>query len=173
MRALMLAAKSTLQSLNTWDDTICDVGVGPEPAPVCDDLFVRIHPGEWNCLTHDEGGDLDESYGVAVTISRRLPYAPADREGTEVLLKQTEGLMEVAALVRTQLHFSYAVINTANTTLGGSVNGFVEPLRFRNAQTPAVRSADWFSSEQAEHCGLSTTLFFGGARRVQTLESMT
>lgn len=173
LRALMLAAKSTLQTLNTWADTDCDVGVGPEPAPVCGELFIRIHPGAWDCLTSEAGGDLDESFGLQITVSRRLPYSPQDREGVEVLLKETDGLVEKAALIRKQVHMSYDLVNAANTILGVSVNGFVEPLRFRSASIPAVRSADWFSAEDDNHSGLSTTLMFTGARRVQTLESMT
>ena len=173
MSALLSAVKTTLVGFqSTWTTLVCDVGIGPEPAPACGELFIRIYPGNWSVIGKDEGADLDEVYGVNICVTRRLNYSPLDRTGTEVLIKATTGLEDVCALIRTYLHYNYTLMNAVNTALGGSVNGFIEPLRFRDGGIPIVRGADWFSAEDETLAGLSQTLIFGGARRLQTVESM-
>ena len=69
----------------------------------------------------------------------------------------------------------YTAMNAANTALGASVNGFVEPLHFAAMSAPMIKGPDWFSAEDSANppCGLAIELRFQGARRIQTIESQT
>jgi hypothetical protein len=50
-------------------------------------------------------------------------------------------------------------------------DGFIEPLRFEGGAPPVRRGPWWFSAEGDDDppAGLSQTLVFGRARRIQTL----
>lgn len=173
MRALVLAAVARLQAANSWTSSTCEASIDGAPPPMAGELFAAVRPGLWIC-NRDDGG-LDEEFGFDVVITRRLGFAPTDRQDSDVMTTSgATGIMTVAETVRAQLHMSYTVIDTANTTIGGSADGFIEPVRFLSATPPRVVGADWFSSDQDDfQAGLMQTLTFGGARRVQTIESQT
>lgn len=172
-RALLLAVAAHLRTQLSLGTDECSVELNARPQPINGELFIAVHPGSWVGQSGDD--DLDELFGVQVSVTRRITYAPEDRQAEDVLTgTDAIALEKLLEQIRVNLHMNYAVINAANTTIGGSANGFIEPLRFHYAQPPQVVGSEWFGSDDGEpQAGLVQTLVFDGSRRVQTLASMT
>lgn len=206
--ALMMAARDRLQLLLSLTRDSCDIGLDGKPKPACGELYVAVHPAGWS--PGPDGGDvgIDEVFGIAVTITRRLNEAPGDRWGSEIWVKKDTGIEPIARRVALELagdttgdittQSRYLVLQAANEYIrvwgraGGLglppewegstewAGGFVDPLKFRDGGNPAPRGTDWFSAappsgelgEQIE-AGVSQTLTFGGARRLQMISVAT
>ena len=151
-----------------------DVMFDGQPPPGCGEAFVAVHEGDWsNQATYDEG--REDFIGVEITVTRRTAFAPQDR-AVIALCDAADALDQICDQVVAIVHGNYGIMNNANTTLGGSVNGFVRPLFFRNAGKSAPKGPDWFSASAEGHrveVGVARTLSFGGAQRVQHIESQT
>ncbi|WP_020474923.1 hypothetical protein [Zavarzinella formosa] len=169
MNELILATVEHLRSAAglSLSADVCDEQPDGQPPPNAGQVYYAVHEGAWT-NTADES--LDEYCGVCVTITLRAGYAPRDR----IALALLRDLRARRAAVRAAIHDNYDLMNLANTKLGPAVNGFVEPLRFRDAGRPQTKGPDWFYAEAAGHpvAGVTVTLVFEKARRVQTLESM-
>ena len=191
MRALLLATRDHLRSAlsagTDYDPQHCEiVDEDGKPHASMGEWFIGIHEvGDW--VTEDVEG-LSEVYGIGITITVRQPKVqqdrfwkllvgttdPADIAGRKSLL----GLVET---IRTAMHLdvgSDIVINTANQYIEGfgvTVNGFVEPLRLKSMGRSTKQGPAWFGSEDrnVQIAGYSRTIIYGGAKRVQTIESMT
>lgn len=182
-RTLLLATRNRLRDTLVsgglaYPSAVCEVQLGPEPPPVCGEKFVSIHEGSWQA---EDIEGLSETFGLDVTVTFRVAKVPEDRQGTNALVGPTgASLDEECRKIVACIHLDKggdAVLNAANTLLGGTVNGFCEPPRFRGADIPRLRGPDWFGAEDVssgriQNMGLSQTLHFGGAKRVQTIESM-
>lgn len=180
--ALLRAVRTRLQALFEVNQTGCDVMFDGQPPPVMGEQFIAIHPGNWTAKNGDY--DLDEYYGVQVTITRRLGAAPQDRGGTELWLKATEGIEAVARKIivgdgttLNGLHRNGDVLREANTALGTTVNTFFETLYFLDGGRPVLKLEDWFSAEEMgtgkyANAGVAQTLTFGQARRLQDLRDL-
>lgn len=173
MNELILATVEHLRTALTLDAKVCDEQPDGQPPPNAGQVYYAVHQGGW---TNAADEYLDELCGVLVTITLRAGYVPKDRTSLTLF----RAIRPMCSLVRQHVHDNYALMNLANTKLnaafGHTVNGFVEPLRFRSVSPPAVRGPDWFSAEAQPNghtiTGVSCTLVFERARRVQTLESM-
>src|SRR5262245_33459739 len=138
-RALQLAAKYQVQTLLTLDDASCDLMFDGQPKPACGEQFIAIHEGEWAAGGHGDA-DLTEVFGLAVTLTRRVNYAPQDQRGTEVLQKITNGMNAILRRIVVLLHKNWIMLtdltnsNAANAIInlesGGVRAGFCEPLVF-------------------------------------------
>lgn len=151
-----------------------EVGFDGAPHPSSGEWFFSIHEGEWRAQSGDH--DLDEYFGVCVTVTRRVTFSPKDRWGTAVLIKAQTGINAVSRKVITALHKNYAVLNAANVivgTAGAGPDGFVEPLWYLNASPVALKGPDWFEAADDGTAGVARTLVFGRARRLQTIHGMT
>lgn len=153
----------------------CEVMFDGMPQPVCGELFIAVHPGTW---TNDSDTSLDESYTIYVTVTLRVAVVPMDRGGTHALANARDGLDAVVENVRRYLHMSYAVIDDANNIINAraNFNDFIQPLKFTDAGTPQPKGPDWFSAvpeESEAMVGISQTLTFRDARRVQVIEEQT
>lgn len=154
----------------------CEVMFDGQPTPGCGELFVAVHPGAW-MATDIEG--LDEEFDVDITVTVRVAKVPRDEMGVNALVGPTgKSLDEWLEKIRALLHldsFADQVLNKANTTIGGTANGFVEPPRFRRGSFPEPKGPEWFSAETHQSnlppVGLAQTVSLGGARRVQRIES--
>jgi len=173
MNAIILGSVDFLRSSNglNLDTKECDEQPDGQPPPMAGQRYFAISEGDWSNSATES---LDETYGVEVTITLRAGVVPVDR--INVALKQQ--LRIVAAQVRAKIHMNYNLMAAANAKLNASVeNVFVEPLRFRSAGKIQIREADWFwahvTDDTKAPSGVSITLVFGGARRVQTIESQT
>jgi hypothetical protein len=166
--ALITATVNQLRTALSLDETTCDEAAGDDGRPpnFAGQVFYGVHEGEWS---NDSDLSLDERLGVHVTITLRTALDPLDR----LKLARSE-LRQRADAVRKTLHMSYTVLNAVNVILGNTVNGLVEPLVFVDGGKNVVRGPDWFGSDDINDgpTGLSRTLRFARALRVQTLESM-
>ncbi len=175
MNELILATVEHLRSAAglSLSAATCDEQPDGQPPPNAGQVYYAVHEGSW---TNDADESLDEMCGVLVTITLRAGFSPKDRAGLALL----RDLRTRRAALRVAVHDNYVLMNLANTKLndafGHTVNGFVEPLRFRNAGRPTKQGPDWFNAEAHPNgstiTGVSCTLVFERARRVQTLESM-
>lgn len=171
--ALLGAAESRLRSLFA-DPEGKFVGIQPDgqPPPVAGQWYVGLDSAGYR-NTDTNALSLDESYDLLVVVTFKYAVVPADRRGQR--WQATAELRDKALAIRAALHMDYTTLNAANTALGAAVNGFVEPLRFRNASKVLSKGADWVWAEDAVNppSVFAVELRFGGARRVQHLESQT
>lgn len=175
-RVLLLAVRDTLRDRVPLKAEECEVTGDEQPFPIVGDRFVGVHPGYWRQT--GVGLDLDEEYGISVTVSVRATKVASDRVGPQLLAKARGGLLELCEQVRAAIHMdsqesaTAGVLPRANQMLGNQVNGFEEPLIFQDGGRATKRGAAWFGGSGARLAGLSQTLLFGRARRIQTIESM-
>lgn len=191
MRALLLAVRDRLkQGLAdgglAYTAAECEVMFDGQPPPRCGELFVAIHEGYWLPGPPDEDdGSLTELCGVDVTVTVRTGKVPFDRLGTDAYCGPAgQSLEERCRAIIAKLHKDpgpraagnpahYPVLATANATIGAGENGFIEPLVFIKPGKVTPRGPAWFSSDLPDGqapSGLSLTLHFGGAKRVQVVE---
>lgn len=149
----------------------CELMPDGQPAPVCGERFVAVHPGDW---TNQSTQCLEELYGLFVTVTIRLPRVPYDRIGPEIIGKAEDGLLALCERVRAAMNMSDLMRIATNALIdgeGATVNGFIVPLQFRDGGKPQIRSGAWFHSKKEPLAGLSQTMTFGGAQRDQLIES--
>lgn len=171
-RALALACRNVLRSKLGFDEGTCDV-VPPagKPPAACGELFVAVWENGFDNSTFDSRTDM---HAVNVTITRRTPFAPYDRQSEDVIHRATIGLEVMADKVASVVHNSYEVMNLANVFLSavmGNANfyGFSEPLRFLNGTRSETKGGEWFHGDGKERAsGLAVTLYFGKAKRLQS-----
>lgn len=180
-RAARLATRDILKTALSLNTDQCEVMPDGKPKPDAGELFVAVHPGYWHA--RDIEG-LEEEFGVRVTVTMRLGAVPLDRAGPSAQDLLDAGLDAKCRQVMKALHLDVsgdAWLNAVNAyisadTPNAPATGFVEPLRFRDGGTSEERGAEWFWAEDAEHSdppsGLSQTMQFGGAVRVQSIETM-
>lgn len=190
-RALLLAVRDRLcqppadGGLGYRKGIECEVMFdGQPPVSMPGDFFVAVHPGEW--IGRDAEA-LDELYGVNITVTLRVTKFPQDRIGINALVGDPgQRLDRLLEAIRAKLHKDpgprsatnsnhYPVLALANAIIGAGDNGFVEPLVFRGADPPQPRGPDWFLADvnvetRLPPIGLSQTMRFGGARRLQVIE---
>lgn len=158
----------------------CEITPDGRPAPRAGKFFVAVHQGGRQQI--DEEG-TEETYAVNVTVSMRVD-GPWDRIGPDLLALATLGVNDRAAAIRANLtNNQYKVMNYANVLFsavpdgsGGSglVNGFVEPLWYRGEEGPTLVGGGWFHADDGDQdCGVTLTMRFADARRIQLIGSTT
>ena len=169
--ALLGAVESRLRTaFGDTEGRFVGIQPGGQPPPVMGQWYIGIDSlGYRN--TDDNALSLDESYDVLVVVTFKYAVAPVDRRGLK--MQATGELRDWSLKARAALHMDYSTINAANSTLGAAVNGFIEPLRFRNASKVLSKGADWVWMDDAHHAPtvFAVELRFGGARRIQHIES--
>lgn len=178
-RLLRLAVRDNLREKFGWTELECDTMPDGRPKPAAGEIFVAVHGGQWTGRDIDSG--LDEEIGFEVTITRRLGFSPMDQWNREVVEGLKDGLEVLAEQVRAYLHMNQQIRITANEFISAerTARGFTEVQRFRSCGDAEERGPDWFNALDFDtggrhaNAGLTMTLTFGGARRIQRLESMT
>lgn len=186
-RALLLATRDTIKllTINGSNPTqqFCEVNFDGSPPPTCGAYFIAVHPGSWE-NANEAGTCLDEKYGIDLTVTVRATVQPRDRLGPNVLAGAGgQALDKILELLRAGVSGNYALLALANNgqpySIGGSASGFIEPLWFKSADTPQPRGPDWFLADDdidqtvLPPTGISQTLHFGEANRVQDIASQT
>lgn len=171
METLLQANRDLIRSQLNYTAAQCEVMPDGQPPPMAGEEFVAVHPDDWT-NTDDNPLSLDEIFGICVTLTFRVGYLPVDRTGSKGMLPLVSGWYARAGQVRALLHANYTAINNANTLIGATENGFIEPLSFRSGSVPQARGPDWFWSEDDRDpaAGYTIELRFGGARRKQVIE---
>lgn len=190
-RALLLSVRNRLRDTVAngglaYANAECEVMFDGQPPPNAPERFIAVHAGTWTARGDTEG--LDETYGIMVTVTVRTAKSPIDKTAPNLLVGSTGGQLDVLLeAIRAKLHkdpgprsstdtSQYPVLAVANTTIGASDNGFVEPLVFTDGGQPEAKGPDWFHADSdnwsgsIRHVGIAQTLTFGGARRIQVIE---
>ena len=192
LRALRLAVRNQLKAAVlsgglALTQKECEVMLDGRPPPRCGERFVSVHGG--TCTLRAEGDpalDLDETYTLLVTVTMRLPRVPFDRIGPDLIDKASSGLDVFCQSVKVCVHKDAddnRIIRAANILLGADadghsgIDGFVEPLRFLGHGDDQVKGPDWFHADPdadggVVEAGLARVFRLGGARKIQSLESM-
>jgi hypothetical protein len=180
--AYLQAARDALQAAFNLDSNSCEVGIDGQPKPAAGQLYIALSPGSWTAAGGDDF-DLDETFQIEVTVTRRLGTTPKDRWGVAVWLATPNGLETTCRKIITLLHMSYPVMRTANDyvirTETGQSDYFHHPLEFQSAGSPILQGPDWFSAVppatdqqvQTAPVGVSQALTFTGARRTQGVDN--
>ncbi len=183
MAVLLQATLTRSRAILTLDESQSCVSLDGQPPPFSGQKFLVIHPGEFS---NSDQNYLEETYGVRATLTLRAGVVPEDRIGANLLTLATTGLYALIERLRAGLHMDYTLLQIAGGTVGGSalsggqsyslaatVNGFHEPLMFQNCSAPEPKGPDWFWAEGQDDAitGVAVILSFGGAKRLQTIES--
>lgn len=169
----MTAVRDTLRSQLSLDVNTCEITFDGSPPANCPPVFYGVHYGQWSASRNES---LDERLGVNVTVTYKLEATPWDRIGQEIIVKARKGLEALCGQVRATLIVNdIAVIVAANAIIDANQggNGFEEPLRFRDGGRPTPQGGKWFKARNVQIAGLSQTLQFRDARRVQKIEEAT
>lgn len=170
MDCLILQTIAHLKTQLALDATNCGEMIDGRPPPFAGQFFYSVDESQWE---NASDLSLDERLGVAITITLRADATPADRMTTPL-----QELRRRARQVRVAVHMNYDLLNLVNaainTEAGQTENGLVEPLKFMDGGRPMIRGPDWFWAEGEDQAitGISRTLIFRDALRVQTIESM-
>lgn len=155
-----------------------DIDVMPPPGrppAIAGETFVAIW-GRKTTRHHNRG--LDERYEVRITVSMRGGKVPWDRWGGDVWLKAATGLEATVRPIVAQIHGAgtngIALLNAANVLITGSVDKFLSgvPLLFREEIGPTPQGSRWWGKASEDWAGISSTLVFGEAQRLQTIENV-
>ncbi len=182
MRVLLQATLERMLAVLSLAATEGAVGFDGQPPAVAGEFFPVVHPG---MAENDADLSLEEYFDVSVTLNLRVAYSPFDRHGAEVMTKATTGLYAKAELLRVGLHMDYVLMGYCGGldrtggkaySLPATVNGFVEPLKYRRMLPPRRVGPEWWWAEPNEDAlpaGVALQIDFGRARRQQTIESAT
>ncbi len=168
--AMMPAFRDITKKLMSLNANECEITPEGKPFPSSGDRFFAVH-----CSPFSGRSDLtlDELFSVNLTISLKGTHIAYDRWGPELLARKTTGLLWYAGLLSSKLHMNYEMMDLANSLIleFTTQNGYEVPLQFKNADVPTIRGGDWWLAEANEpRMGMSITLYFGDANRIQTIE---
>jgi hypothetical protein len=184
---MCLAVRDRLRKRMGFKPLECDVRPPPgKPPAAAGELFVAVHEAG---LVNDAVDSRDDRVSVSVTLTRRVPVSPDDREAEEIIHRLVVGLEVVADQVASIIHGdlkgtggadvadNYAIMTGANGLMTGvlpvgtTFYGYCEPLRLLSIMRTEERGPEWFSGDPKEGgaAGRSVTVNFGKARRIQSL----
>jgi hypothetical protein len=152
--------------------------VGPtdadgHPEPRAGYRYIGLYSGNTSSV---QEGCLEEVYGLMITITVRI-NEPYDRVGLETILRETTGIDAISDQIRAMMvNQQYAILNEANSLIGASYNGFVEPLFYRGNTNDQLVDASWFAARSNvktfKGSGIVRRIKFDGARRIQAIGSV-
>lgn len=181
LRHLLVAVKDQLVSSITdcHDPRTCRItDRSGQPPAYTGQVFYSIHPLDWfggpSQGTQNIGSD--ELYSVGVTISLKTGRTAPDRLMEQEYLAQTTGLddrLREVIKVMTQNRYT-GILARANANITN--HPIVEPLQWERCDPePEIVGPDWFTSDpnsRRPDSGWKQTAYFGGARRLQNINTM-
>lgn len=186
MQALLAAVVLRIRSACGYSVAQCDIEEDGHPPATGGQAYAAVHPAGIRCLTQEDGESLDEECSITVTLTLRDAHVPLDRAGRVIVGgKAPDGLYPRAEAIAEALHFSYAVLETANKAMlaiesadvdqaHALTNGFIEPLRLSHIGAPEPKWPDWWGSESKSDrpAGHAVRIELVGARRVRRLDAL-
>lgn len=156
------------------ENTLCRIMPGPQPPPMCGQVFFSVFALEWVSGSPDLNVAIDESYGIGVSITMRAGFAPWDDHGEELFVKAVESLEAYSRHVMGLLDKSIPAMQAANNLISSETYKIIEPLRWQSTDpTPTYVDGKWFGADNTNDpwAGLVQQVSFGGCRRKQPLSS--
>lgn len=145
------------------------------PTNIAGELFVSI----WGVkLTKYHNRALDERFDVRVTVSMRGGRVAWDRWGEGLWLEATRGLEPHVRAIVAQIHGAgqngIELLTAANQLIEGESNKFLtgHPLVFTGELGPDPKSSAWWGKAAESWAGISSTLQFDGAQRIQKVDQI-
>lgn len=179
---LMLAVRDHLRAnlgFAGLPPEMIEVMADGRPDPRAGKWFLSIHEGYWRFdrETCQQGQGLAELIGVSATVSLKVGEAPFSRLGVEAVAKASKGLFAVCRQVLLAIDDNELIRIAANEAIGIEVaNGFTTPLWWEDTGPTAPQGPSWWMARgtgKGQPAGLSRTLNFGGALRLQRREEAT
>lgn len=181
VRSNLIADESLRTVIKGSDETPltaldCEIRLEGRPTKHAGKTFLGIHGLSWNAGPATEHNILEEYFGLAVTISRRIGSIPEDRWGTTLYLDAAESLENLSRLVILSISKNrYTILTAANTAITDANENsytFYRPMTFVNADPePRVEIGDWYGLAMEETAALVMQVRFDGAERIQPLTS--
>ena len=154
LACLLEAVRDELRDNLGIPDILCGIQSTGQPPPGIGTrlTYLAIHPISWTPYSSREFiHALGESYSIGVTLSKRIAYAPQDRNAQEIFLKSLVGFEAVARQVMINIHQNYDIMARANGFIESrsltnlDKEGFIETLRWqRTDAVPSSHDASWF-----------------------------
>lgn len=176
-QALREAVQNQIRSKLGLSDAECGMqDTGQPPTGYTQKMYIAVHAGSWRAEQLDYG--MRERIGCRVTVSYRGTQFQYDKwefvtgtleEGVEFISRKV--IWAIAT-------YPILLIDSANRLIsqsppGASSSQFVngEFLRWQHCDLVTPRKADWWgaSDPQARKAGMSQTIIFDGALRVQAM----
>lgn len=200
MRALLNAVSDRTKVLLSLDEGSVGVQDDGMPPAFAGQEYWAIHPGNVHNRANDTNDQLDLYHSVTVTLTRKLGYVPTDRIASDTLLSLTDGMYLRAELLvgmsgQPGLHMDNKTLDlvggtddqNSRTWAGGqiysipaTVQGFCEPLRFRDMSLPQRKGPKWFAAGAGttypsgqKPTGMAIEIRFVDARRIAPWEQAT
>jgi hypothetical protein len=173
-KSLLIAVRDRLREQCGYSDRQCEVEYDEIVPAVGGDMYIVVAGGGWRPgPRHNTSGQVNDLiYAVDVCVVKRITSVPRDRR-TAVYLRNLSALTEEVDKIYLALDWDYTTImERANRIIleeTGSVEGFINPLRFMGiSRRPEIVGGDMFGSTQEPNAGLMRVINFGGARRVSS-----
>lgn len=167
-----------LRSVQSWDDSKCEVTPDGKPWPSMGNFFVGIFPSDdVNTNPLITNFCFPTEHAFTVRISKRIRGTPADRLHL-IYVEQTQALCTLANTVRQSLldnrETIRASVNTELTTDGVQDDiQLIRPFSWLSTESSITpRMGEWFSSSQGDNvdyynvAGYSIDVNFGLAAGV-------
>jgi len=170
--AMLEAVRDTIRSSLSLADHECQIEYDDLAPAIVGDLYVVVLPGGLSDGPAHRGGHvIDEMMDVDVTVVKRATAKPRDMH-REVYLRNLTSLNDWIQKIRDAIDFSYTVNDAANAIIlrdAASSEGFVEPLKYAGMdRRPQLVRGEYFAATNEPAAGLKRTVFFRGARRLQS-----
>lgn len=173
LAALLEATLTHLQKRLGLDEAHIGIEEDGQPPPWCGDVYYAIHPTSWTPDTIEPDKDLDERFGLAITVTQRTPQFPQGKQRMKgAYLDAVKGLERRTRDVMLAIHLNYDLFGAANEIMKGTVT-LCEPLRWLGTDArPTKVDALWFTSDAPDPTSASGLVLesrFGNARRIQRI----
>lgn len=155
----------------------CEVGLDGKPNTLGGQWYVAVHGGREN---NSHLTCMEDDFTCYVTLSMQCSV-PFDRIGPDQLELLATGFdPRMDAIRACIMKNQWAIMALANTTLGASVNGFIEALFVGPQEEPSAQGDSWFSTAPQQKktmagvlpfVGFKATLTLPGAKRIQYIEN--
>lgn len=170
--AMLEAVRNHLRTQLNLADHECQIEFDDMAPATVGDLYVVVLPGGVSDGPAHRGGHvIDELVDVDITVVKRATAKPRDLH-REVYLRNLTSLNDIIQQVRDAVDFSYTVNDAANVIIlrdSLSSEGFVEPLKYAGIdKRPQRVGGDYFAATTEPAAGLKRTVYFRGARRIQS-----
>lgn len=176
-RALIVAVRNTLRLPIVdggagYSDAQCDIEPDEMAPATVGEVYVVVMCGGYQPgpRHRSSGGINDTVYGIDITVIKRIAQVPRDRHGS-AYINNLSALSPEIGKVYNALDWNYDLITAANvliTANTGSVEGFMEPLKFSGIEKrPRIVGGDVLGSDaKSKAVGLARMISFHGARRM-------
>jgi len=172
---------SFIQELTEWTVDNCKPKHDGRPDPIMGDFFCAVHMNEYQTRSKIVSGELEEIWGFAVTVTKRLSAVPIDRVTDSIYLNNVRGISTLINKIIIKLDSSKdRFLNTINDAYEYTDEDiadllrsyqFMTPYRFMyRSPKPVLNDEEWTHGTHGDPSrdnrdGLNTmsmTAFFGG-----------